>query len=620
MDRLSRFRLRGRRSSARSISPQPTKQGYQYQPLLDHRYIRVARLLPGPKAQHLECQLINVPLEGSPIDYESVSYTWGHSDQTHSVSCDGREIPVTRALHTLIRHLRHPEEQRDLWIDQLCINQEDIAERSSQVQKMADIYKNATKVNIWIGEETKDTDLAFQYVDKLARAINAAGGGGINDDICEKRGLPKTGDKAWVALGQVMQRAWYSRSWCVQEIAMSKDAVLLCGNLSLPWGDFALAVSRTTFGASRHFGGSLYHNGSPSERVGQAENWRKWRERAKADPFQVFSFSKNCDAKDGRDKLFAFTAFANLRVKPDYSKTTEEVYVDFARSFLKRALKNDTTTHSKASGRHGPGPVVSGFLCNAGKLLQKHDLPSWAPDWSVRQNCRPLWMTKICNDLSLSYNAGGNVLGECDLQSYNLTITTHLIDRVVAAGTVDLTQTQNMSGKELQARCLEWFSEASAMYFGSQMPYVTGQSRNEALMYTLVAGLNADNTPTSTAHAHSSFYYFLNYIYQRTTKVLFSASKTDMLAERYCFTVLAAILGRVLFVTQQGYVGLAPHGAKVGDEVAIMLGGDVPLLLRRVGHGLNGPEFHLLGECFVHGLMFGEALNMGLPETNAILR
>lgn len=119
MDRLSPFRIRGVRSRSRSISPQPTLPTYQYQSLLNEGYTRVVRLLPGSKDQHLECQLINVPIEGNPIDYETVSYTWGSQERVQSISCDGQELPITKDLHTLIRHLRKSDEQRDLWIDQL---------------------------------------------------------------------------------------------------------------------------------------------------------------------------------------------------------------------------------------------------------------------------------------------------------------------------------------------------------------------------------------------------------------------------------------------------------------------------------------------------------------------
>lgn len=402
---------------------------------------------------------------------------------------------------------------------------------------------------------------------------------------------------------------------------MSREGILLCGNHSMSWHDFAMALISLTSSASRFFGANLYHNGSPAERIGLAESWRLTRQQnTKADAFKVFTFSKNCDATDDRDKLFAFTALSYLQIKADYSKSAEEIYMEFGRNFVRKTLKEDRTTRSWTEGRNEPRTIISAFLCNAGKLAQKYDLPSWVPDWSVRQNSRPLWTVKSCPDHKIVYNAGGDTLGDCDLQSYSLTISVHLIDRIAKVGTVDLMQIRDLSGKELQTRCFQWFNEAAAMCFSSQFPYITGENRNEALMRTLIADVSSDSVRATIAEAHTAFHHFLTYIYKRTTKVLFSSSQTDMLAERYAFQVVATILGRVLFVTEQGWIGLAPHGVKAGDEAAIIIGCDIPVVFRRIGHGLNGPEFHLLGECYLHGLMFGEVLQMGLPLTNAVLR
>lgn len=402
---------------------------------------------------------------------------------------------------------------------------------------------------------------------------------------------------------------------------MSRDGVLLCGTLSMSWRDFAMGITSLTSSASRYFGANLYHNGSPVERIGIAEGWRQSRaHQMKADVFEVFTFSKNCDATDDRDKLFAFTALSYLQIRADYSKEAEEIYMEFGRNFIRKALKEDRTTQSRSEGRNEPRTVISAFLCNAGKLGQKYDLPSWVPDWSVRQSTRPFWATKSWPDRKMVYNAGGDTLGDCDLQSYSLTVSVHLVDRIATVGTVDLMHIRDLSGKELQSRCFQWFSEAAAMCFSSQFPYVTGENRNEALMRTLIADVSNHGKRATIAEAQSAFQDFLTYIYKRTTKVLFSASQTEMLAERYAFLDLAAILGRVLFVTEQGWMGLAPYGVKTGDEAAIIIGCDIPLVFRRIGHGLTGPEFHLLGECYLHGLMFGEVLQMGLPLTNAVLR
>lgn len=72
------------------------------------------------------------------------------------------------------------------------------------------------------------------------------------------------------------------------------------------------------------------------------------------------------------------------------------------------------------------------------------------------------------------------------------------------------------------------------------------------------------------------------------------------------------LISRDLFITDQGNLGLGPSSLEVGDEVWILTGMNVPLILRSVdGKG----HYRLIGETYVHGIMHGEAAEE-TPETN----
>ena len=600
-------------------------QPYEYEPFQRDAEIRIVRLLPGSKRQHLECQLIPVPLEGSPIAYDAVSYVWGEPQQKYSIICEGKTIPITRALHTTLLHLRKANDHRDLWVDQLCINQQDTVERSKQVQKMADIYKNAEQVVIWLGEKSNHIEDAFKTAARIAEIVTECGtDNGISDDQLRELGLPSHRSKEFDALGAVLQLPWFSRAWVVQEVGMSKAAVISCGPFSMPWSDFALTVSRLQSSASRRMGALYTYNGSPAERVGQILLWERWRKEfnAKADLFKVFSYIKNCEATDPRDKLFAFAGLANLKITPDYSLPPSSVYTLFACDFIRRALKGDRSTWSPQERRRSPHSVIAGFLCNAGKLYHHIELPSWVPDWSFRQNCRPFWTSKqIHHDLELAYSAGGDILTDCGLDGTRLRISGVLVDTITQAGRVDLSNARDLSEKQLQQRCLDWWYECAAMHMLLPVTYMTGEARNEAMMQTLVAGLNYENERAPLNWAFNSYYHFQNYVHGRFGGLLVSKSTLSERNEMSSYPVVSTIFGRVFFITQRGCTGLAPYGVQPGDEVAVMLGCDIPLMLRRQGHGLDGPEFHLLGECFMHGIMFGEAVqDANLAVTTIVLR
>ena len=69
------------------------------------------------------------------------------------------------------------------------------------------------------------------------------------------------------------------------------------------------------------------------------------------------------------------------------------------------------------------------------------------------------------------------------------------------------------------------------------------------------------------------------------------------------FTLLRLPLAaRSLFISEEGYVGLAPTSARKGDEVWIVRGSKIPLLLRKQSER----TYRFVGEIYIHGLMNGE--------------
>jgi hypothetical protein len=61
-------------------------------------------------------------------------------------------------------------------------------------------------------------------------------------------------------------------------------------------------------------------------------------------------------------------------------------------------------------------------------------------------------------------------------------------------------------------------------------------------------------------------------------------------------------------ITERGYLGLVPHGALPGDSIVLIDGGAVPFLVRGCGNAERPYLTTLVGECYIHGIMHGEAL------------
>lgn len=85
--------------------------------------------------------------------YEALSYTWGVAAPKYSIRLNGlHSLPLTPNLYAALKRLRTGNGKRTLWVDGICINQADIAEKTAQVGMMALIYSNAVCVNAWLGE------------------------------------------------------------------------------------------------------------------------------------------------------------------------------------------------------------------------------------------------------------------------------------------------------------------------------------------------------------------------------------------------------------------------------------------------------------------------------------
>ncbi|PVH77480.1 hypothetical protein DL98DRAFT_367783, partial [Cadophora sp. DSE1049] len=115
-------------------------------------FIRLLRILPGAAPSIVECELRVVRLDSAP-PYEALSYVWGELNLSDYVICNGQIISITRNLGIALRHLRCRGETRVVWIDALCINQDDADERSSQIKLMRQVYTRTWRVVVWLGED-----------------------------------------------------------------------------------------------------------------------------------------------------------------------------------------------------------------------------------------------------------------------------------------------------------------------------------------------------------------------------------------------------------------------------------------------------------------------------------
>jgi len=175
--------------------------------------IRVLHLPPGNKEDDVLCSLRHIAIN-QRLSYEALSYTWGLPDRCHRVECDGFYLRVTSTLQEALRVLRYPDKRRTLWIDQLCINQEDIQERNSQVTIMHLVYKNAMRTVVFLGSVEgpgqPETALSTR---KLFAELLKASGSRVGDTMKECQVL--------------FAHPWFRRVWILQVISMSNTLKII---------------------------------------------------------------------------------------------------------------------------------------------------------------------------------------------------------------------------------------------------------------------------------------------------------------------------------------------------------------------------------------------------------
>lgn len=199
-----------------------------YDPLpADTLSIRLIKLQPSndpsaPILCKLIVHLINSKRSGSH-PYECLSYTWGPAGNPKSIEIDTGEailpFQATPNLHEALLHLRDPYFEQVLWIDAICINQDDDEEKATQVGAMARIYGLAKRVIVWLGVEADGSTLAFQELKDLARTRQYAVDSDRDDTLfrdeewVEHKSNAKKERCAEQAVHKLFDRPYFRRMW-----------------------------------------------------------------------------------------------------------------------------------------------------------------------------------------------------------------------------------------------------------------------------------------------------------------------------------------------------------------------------------------------------------------------
>ena len=174
--------------------------------------------------------------------FAAISWCWtsGRDAATQVFVCNDQEISVPSHLDALFGALTPTgvPASTTVWIDAICINQNDSREKDVHIPRMREIYGKAHSVTVWLGEEAEDSALAMDLrrVETMRGQLAGLPGYGAHTDYL-LYGLPGPSDPMWRAVGKLCDRNWFYRTWVVQEVALARGIEILCGEQWLRWDD-----------------------------------------------------------------------------------------------------------------------------------------------------------------------------------------------------------------------------------------------------------------------------------------------------------------------------------------------------------------------------------------------
>lgn len=200
--------------------------------------IRLLKLLR-PFGGMVQCSL-EVVKHSQNLDYEALSYAWGKRSKTRAIEVNGQELQISlnlwefldRSSRYVLVHpveggrVYRPEAPHYLWIDQICIDQSSVEEKNHQVQRMAEIYEQATWVTLWVGPGTPENELLIDTLSNGWYTLN------FGDDYGTRKAQEA---QVLESVETLFAQPYWSRLWVIQEILLAKQVVISFGKRSMLW-------------------------------------------------------------------------------------------------------------------------------------------------------------------------------------------------------------------------------------------------------------------------------------------------------------------------------------------------------------------------------------------------
>jgi hypothetical protein len=618
-----------------------------YSPLnSEPQEIRLLSILPVSNDcewESIKCHLHQIRLKDlrNELNYIALSYTWGDPVVRVPITVNGKTMQVTANLESALRHLRVKfGPVFHFWIDAICINQFDVSERSHQVELMSEIYSVAEFVLIWLGESNDDAMDIIAETSKLIELLQQIEDGSLRTFDDEDLG-PLSSHRAWDVLDRFWDRPWWSRIWTFQELVLGKSVAILCGLQLLPWdclSEWILVIQRLCVTSNKlpvQFGDliPLKTAFKKMRNAGVRAVFKKLHENPLgAHEYQLLSLLQMVRSHQATDPLDFIYGLFGLALdssdfpKPDYTLSVAEVYTQATLTWIQR----DNSMSFLAD-------------CSVQGALEIPGLPSWVPNWARSGESslfpRPYKdysaagkteaFLKICSEMpgclqvfglpqcTISYVESFNIL---EVYSNEAKATPIVLQTWSVNDIEDVQSTTPKLQQYFRTLMFDWdpvidtrLSPLNSSFFDLLCGFILLlfllRGKDEISFSSDVSkllDLVTSSEIVNGGHCPTLAQAFIGMPQESTT--------VEWLGDMNIFARgmdwLEQVMdrwrnhnGMVLFLGEDGNMGMGPQDMRPGDVVAVFFGHPVPVVLRS-----SEDNYLFVGECFAFGLMDGEAI------------
>jgi hypothetical protein len=582
-----------------------------YRELPSSDSIRLLELTRDETKDSICGRLVLSKLDDIP-SFAALSYVWGNpSSEDPLFQVDGYELKIRQSLNHALRALVSGSDKILLWIDQICIDQDNVSEQEHQVKLMSKIFRQARRVICWLGPDDRDAGYAFDL--SIVLAINGSDStfwkepmqrliqAGFIREISDLFNFTKV---PLSALTELVKNPWFGRLWIVQEVALASKLEFRCGGCTID-GDMLFVAVRT-------ISSSLHSPPAPwlLEPFRHALRLGQLRAQVAGNihcsyPHLAHTFS-TWHCKKTHDRLNALFRLAfphNSRsawFEPSYSITGTELYIKFAKDYINETGNLDILHFSGCGGSERYS-----LNCTSGTAVLElsppaDDILSWAPDWRVQS--RPLALLPhpgydIQSKFTATLSKADHFFDDNDRI---LHVRASLVDEIAACGwPYYLSLCRDLEITE-HSIFEQWYELAkyhlSSDTFEAMFSSTLVMDARVTLTEKGSLNLNQDEIPTL-------FECWKNSIGKGSspwnpdndTQSIEGSARYGYVAEEVC-------RNRVMFITKKGRLGLGSTHTSPGSHIYLLHGLKTPFVVFEDQH------VHVLrGECYVNGLMDQEA-------------